>query len=375
MKVAWSVFVLDGGVSGISTYVLSLIRALSGVDQTNEYEILLPWPAQSMLPPLSGKFKIRPSRPLVNSPLINILWHNSLLPALARSRGYDLVHLPSIRRIPLIKSCCLVATVHDMAPCAMPEKYDALRWFYHQHVLGRLIHRCDRIIAVSHHTKADIVKYTGYPENKIDVIYSGIDQSVFQPHAGDAVLQQRYGLYKPFLVYVSRIEYPAKNHLNLIRAFELLKQKYDLPHELVFAGPEWSGSEVVTNYILHSRYRDQIRSLGVIPTEDVVRLYSACDLMVFPSYFEGFGFPLLEAMACGALVACSNATALKELAEGYAELFNPRDPDDIAQAMLNVLNSPEKELLRARGRVYASKFRWEAAAQQVLETYQKALDS
>ena len=154
---------LDGGVSGISTYVLSLLKALIEVDKTNQYEIFLPSQVQNLLPVLGERFKARPSSSLVNNPIANILWHNSVLPTVSAWGKFDLVHIPSIRRIPLIKGCPLVATVHDMAPCGMPEKYDAFRWFYHQHVLGRIIHRCERIIAVSHHTKGDIIKYTGYP--------------------------------------------------------------------------------------------------------------------------------------------------------------------------------------------------------------------
>ena len=375
MKIAWSAFVLDGGISGISTYVFSLLRALSQENKTHQYDILLPAQARSLLPPLGDNFHVKSSRPFFQHPLSSILWHNTVLPTLASYRDYALVHIPSIRRIPLIKNARLVATVHDMAPCAMPEKYDAFRWFYHQHILGRLIHRCDRLIAVSHYTKADIIKYTGYPEDKIDVIYSGIDQDLYQPHPKDNLLHERYGLEHPFLVYVSRIEAPAKNHLNLIRAFELLKQRHQLPHDLVFAGPDWSGSEIVRDYVLQSPFKANIRLLGAIPNEDIVRLYSHCDLMAFPSLFEGFGFPLLEAMACGAPVACSNLTAMKEVAEGYAALFNPHHPESIAQAIMTVLDNPDKASIGSRGREYAAKFLWKNTAQQVLNTYQRALES
>ncbi len=371
MKIAWSAFVLDGGVSGISTYVLSLLQALDRVDKLNSYDVLLPAPLQTMLPTLSEKFTLRPSCSFVDHPLASILWHNTVLPTLAWERDYDLLHIPSIRRIPLLKKGRLVATVHDMAPCAMPEKYDAFRWFYHQHILGRLIHRCDRVIAVSHNTKADIIKYTGYPEEKIDVIYSGIDQQLYQPHPADGVLQERYGIEKPFLVYVSRIEHPAKNHINLIRAFQLLKQRYDFPYELVLAGPDWTGSDLIRDYVLQCSVGKEIRLLGAIPTEDVVRLYSACEMMVFPSLFEGFGFPLLEALSCGALVACSNNTALKELAEGHAQLFNPYDAESIATAIMEVLDSPDKEQKREQGKQYAATFDWNETARKVLETYQR----
>ncbi len=372
MKIAWPVFVLDGGHTGIATYVRSMLSALGRLDTENDYEVLLPETAVGYLPKLAENFHIRPSSGVSEHPLLSIAWHNSLLPLYAEQRGYDLVHVPSIRRIPLVKRCPLIATVHDMAPFALSHKYSRSRTFYHTQVLARVIHRCDRIITISQYTKGDITRYTGYPADKIDVIYSGIDPSTYRPveraEASEA-LRQRYNLKDPFIVYVSRVEHPGKNHLNLLKAFEAFKQRHDSPHHLVCAGPDWSGAEVPKDYAKDSKVADQVHFLGSIPTEDIVRLYSACDLMVFPSLFEGFGFPLLEAMACGAPAICSNTTSLGELAPDPNMTFDPESPDDICAKLALGLDLPERDAVVASGKKYAASFRWENTAQQVLQVY------
>jgi glycosyltransferase involved in cell wall biosynthesis len=222
MHIGFSGFVLDGGQTGIATYVYQLLRALSQEDVTNRYDVLIPKSLQSSFPPLAANFSLIGSPNWLEQPLLNIAWHNSVLPTEALMRHYDVLHIPSIRRIPLIKSCPIVATVHDMAAFAIANKYGKLRDFYYRHILCRLVHRADRIIAVSKHTKADILKWTNYPADRIHVIYSGIDTGLFQPRPRQACLDRLskdYAIRAPFIAYVSRIEHPAKNHVRLIHAF------------------------------------------------------------------------------------------------------------------------------------------------------------
>lgn len=374
MKIAWTAYVLDGGRTGIATYIFSLLKALSAVDRSNAYDILLSEGSQRLMPPLADNFRLVPSSNLIENPLVNIVWHNTALPLSTRREKYDLIHVPSFRRIPLVKSCPIIATVHDMAPHAMPDKYDAARIFYHRQILARLIHRCDHVITVSHYTKADIIRYTGYPENQITVIYSGIDRETFHPLPREealAELQRRYKIHAPFIVYVSRVEHPAKNQLTLIKAFELFKQRHDTSHHLVLAGPPWSGHEVVDQYVRGSKLASSIHLLGSIPREDIVRLYSTCDFMAFSSLFEGFGFPLLEAMACGAPVICSNTTSLGELAKDYAKTFDPTDPEAICTAMESAASPQDRQAIVERGMTYASTFNWTNTANEVLGVYQR----
>jgi len=374
VRIAWTSYVLDQGRSGIATYIQSLLRALDQVSNEHEYDIWVARGSERYLPKLGPHMHLCHSAPIVEQPIMNILWHNLQLPFEAGRHNYDLVHVPSIRRIPLVKGCPLVATIHDLAVFSMPDKYSCLRVFYHKQILRRLVHRCDRIITVSNYTKSDIVKHTGYPEERIHVIYSGLDTNVYRPlevSASREHLRETYGISKPMIVYVSRLEHPAKNHLRLIQAFEQFKRRHDSPLVLVLAGPDWNGAEVVKDYAAQSSVRDQIHFLGSIPRDDIVRLYSTCELMAFPSLFEGFGFPLLEALACGARVICSDCTSLSELARGYAETFDPYSVDEIAASLLSASERPFNEEERQRGIDYARSFQWKEAAKQVLSVYEQ----
>ncbi|MDP1835572.1 MAG: glycosyltransferase family 1 protein [Chlamydiales bacterium] len=372
MKIAWTAFVLDGGRTGIATYVFNMLQALSQIDRLNDYNILMPEGVQKLMPPLGQNFTQTITPAAIEKPLANIAWHNTVLPWQARGGRYDLIHIPSIRRIPLVKTCPIIATVHDMAVFNMPDKYDTARTIYHRHFLSRLIHRCDHIITVSNYTRGDIIRFTNYPEEQISVIYSGIDHTTFRPLPRIEAyeeLHKRYGITDPFIVYVSRVEHPAKNHLNLIKAFELFKKRHPTSHRLVLAGPDWSGAEVVKAYARDSRYRDSIQFLGSIPREDIVRLYSACDFMAFPSLFEGFGFPLLEAMACGAPVICSKTTSLGELAQNFALTFDPKDPKAICSAMISIMEDSYRDSRVRKAKEYAATFDWHNAAREVLKVY------
>ncbi len=376
MKIAWTAFVLDQGRSGIGTYILKQLEALSVVDRDNSYEVLLPEGDEQLFTPLSPNFRFTSSPYIVGKPLVNIAWHNSVLAWKASTTPFDLLHIPSMRRIPLIKTCSIVATIHDMAPLAMRGKYDMARTFYHEQFQSRIVHRCDHIITVSHYTKEDIIRFTGYPEDKITVIYSGIDRTVFRPLAKEQALEelrQRYPIQAPFIVYVSRVEHPAKNHLNLIKAFELFKQREGNSYQLVLAGPDWPGADVVKQYARDSACHESIHFLGSIPRDDIVRLYSTCDFMVFPSLFEGFGFPLLEAMACGAPVICSNTTSLGELAKDYADTFDPTQPEEILQTLVKAAGYTDREVRINKGIAYAATFNWTSAARQVLKVYEQCV--
>lgn len=369
MKIGFSTFVMQGGQSGVATYIRNLIRFLQREDAENSYDLLMTRDEAHLIPLTHPNFAKTLSPPFINRPLVNLAWHNFGLP----QTHYDVLHIPSYRRIPLLKRTKIVATVHDLAAFAVENKYGRARMVFNRQLAPSMIRRADHVIAVSHATKADLVRRIGYPEEKISVIYSGIDHELFCPMPKPEAREQlsaRHGLDRPFFVYVSRLEHPAKNHVRLIEAFERFKLENDSAHQLVFAGADWYGAEVIHGRAAESPVKDDIIFLGFVPEQTLPLLYCGCDGMVYPSLFEGFGFPIIEALACGAPVLCSNTSSMKEIAGGRIPTFDPTCSEEIFLALETLVAQGENAEQRADGMEYALTFDWRKTAQQVKEIYQ-----
>ena len=368
MKIGFSTFVLQGGKSGVATYIRELLRFLQLEDTENTYELMMSQSEEELIPLTHPNFRKSLYPPFINRPLVNLAWHNLGLP----QKKYDVLHIPSYRRIPLLKRTKVVATVHDLAAFSVDGKYDPARMFFNRKIAPSMIRRADHVIAMSHTTKDDLVQRIGYPEQKISVIYSGIDHGLFRPLPKDEARRQLaklLGMNQPFFVYVSRLEHPAKNHVRLIEAFERFKLENDSAHQLVFAGADWHGADAVRARATESPVRDDIVFPGFVPTPILPLLYSGCDLMVYPSLFEGFGFPIVEALACGAPVACSNTSSMKELAEDLLPTFDPESVDELFCCLEAVVSKGWSAEARARGMEYARTFDWRNTAQQVKGVY------
>lgn len=372
MKIGFSTFVMQGGRSGVGTYICNLIRFLQEADRENRYELLARADEAGLLPLNNPNFSHRLYPPPVGHPVFNLLWHNIGLP----QKRYDLLHIPSLRRIPLLRRTRVVATVHDLAAFAIAHKYDPARMLFNRRVAPAMIRGADRVIAVSRATRDDLIRLIGYPEERITVIYSGVDHELYRPidrAAAQRGLLELHGLDKPFIFYVSRLEHPAKNHIRLIEAFERFKLENDSAHQLVFAGADWSGSEVIYARAAESPVHDDIRFLGYVPTPSLPLLYGACDLMIYPSLFEGFGLPVAEALACGTPVACSDIPSLREIAGDQVPLFDPYDVESLFRALERAVSAGRSTEPRARGMELAKRFDWRETARQTLAVYRAAV--
>jgi len=264
-----------------------------------------------------------------------------------------------------------------MSPFHILGKYDRSRNFYQMRVLPKLLKRLTHIIAISESTKRDIQEYVGVPEERITVIHHAADTDVFYPREKEATANSvhDYGIRAPYIIYTSRIESPGKNHLRLIRAFEKLKREESIPHQLVLAGADWSGANDVHKVAAESSFSKDILFTGYVHGKDLPNLYCGAEMLVFPSLFEGFGLPILEAMACGVPVACSNVSSMPEIAGGAAVLFDPLDVDSMAEGMLSVLSSEEERVaLGRKGRKRADDFSWEKTARKTLDVFHKVVE-
>jgi len=275
------------------------------------------------------------------------------------------------RRLPFSVSCPTVGTVHDFSSIHVTGKYDPARRFYITKVLPVFIRRLSRVITVSESSKKDIVEFAEVPGERVTVIPLGVDQARYYPRSKQESLSKivgRYSITPPYILYISRIEHPGKNHVRLIEAFSRLKAATRLPHQLVLTGSDWTRAEVVHQAAEKSPYAGNILFSGFAPADDLPDLYCGAELFVFPSLYEGFGLPLLEAMTCGTPVVCSELSSLPEVARGSARMFDPYSVEAIAETMETLLTDEDlQKSYIQRGLEQSDGFSWSHSAELTLE--------
>lgn len=377
MKIGLSTTMIQRGKSGVAQYVFALLRALISEGERHRLHVFVLQEDLPLFDFVKGRAELvtvpEGYRPAVK----NILWHQLKLPAIIRQLGLDVMHVPSYRRLLWRKPCALVATIHDLAPFHVSGKYDPARMFYGKVVVRRLARRQDEVIAISSNTASDIERFFGIPRARQHLVLNGIDHRRFCP--GDrtrarADVKQRYKLGAPFFLYVSRLEHPAKNHVRLIEAFSQFKVANQSPWLLVLGGSDWHGAEVIHAAAAASPVSADIRFLGFVADEDLPTLYHAAEAFVFPSLFEGFGFPPIEAMACGCPVISSTRGSLAEVVGQAAALVEPENVEHMAKQLeLVAMDAAFRAKLIVAGYENAKRFDWQINARAVLEVYAAAV--
>jgi glycosyltransferase involved in cell wall biosynthesis len=272
----------------------------------------------------------------------------------------------------------VVATVHDVSFLEHPEYFTASRAWQLKLTVGRTVRSAAKILTGTETARASILKvYGDLDEDKVVVVpYAAASE--FRPVSRESAVtavEERHRLTGPFILSVGDIQ-PRKNHIGLIRAFaKLVKAKPQLKHKLVLVGkPTWFTAKV-EQAAVESGVRDRIRFMGFVADAELLHLYNACDVFVFPSFYEGFGLPVLEAMACGRAVVCSDASALPEVVDGAAILFDPYAVDQMVRAISDILVDGE---LRARmerlGLQRAAHFSWQKTAERTLNVFHEVME-
>ncbi len=372
MKILYSAMPLDKGKSGISNYIFNTLEEML------KYHKVTVIALQEDMPLLADRFPsaeyIQVSN-LFAKPLVNMLWHLFVMPFTLDFSKYDFLFVPAANRRVICRSPIFsVGTVHDFSQFHIKAKYDFLRMFYIRHVVPRFLHRFSAIVAVSKSTRNDTVSFCGIPEGRISVLYNGYDNRIYRADIPreQEMIRAKFGIKSKYILYISRIEHPGKNHLNLIKAYELLDPRLSGEYELVFAGSMWSGAEKVREYAEKSKLKDRIIFTGFIEYKDMPQLYRCASLYAFPSFFEGFGIPLVEAMACAVPCICSDCSSLAEIAEGAALTFDPAAPGDIAKTMTRVLDDETlASQMSAKGLDKLKLFNWERHVKGIIEAYDK----
>lgn len=368
MKIAISTSVIQRGKTGVAQYVFALVRAM--LEQPHSHEIFL-LVLEEDLPLFEfarDRATIIPVAEKWRPALKNIFWHQFILRGWLKQQSIDVLHVPSYRRMVWRAPCATVSTIHDLAPFNVKGKYDLARMIYGRVIVKHLARSQDRIIAISSNTAQDIERFFDLPVSRQKIVLNGLDHARFQP----AAATRPPGLDEPFFLYVSRLEHPAKNHVRLIEAFNRFKAATGSTWQLALGGSDWHGAEFIHAAAAASPYAKDIRFLGFVSDAELPNLYRAAGAFVYPSLFEGFGMPPVEAMACGCPVISSNAGSLKEVVADAALIIDPESVASLQQALTQVAaDLPTRQRLIAAGLENAQRFDWHDNARQVLKAYEE----
>jgi glycosyltransferase involved in cell wall biosynthesis len=351
---------------GIGTYTRNIVRALGRLDYTNSYSLIGSAEKISEIGPLPPNFSAIPLNGK-DTTMKGLLEGRATLKQLQ----CNLVHIPHLFWAPRALPCPYVTTVHDVFEhMARAHGLSDFKRSLHFHSTRRVLKNAARILAVSKFTRSEIVKLFDIPEERIEVVYNAIDGRFLHGHATDAdrqFLAERYQITYPFLLYAGRIS-PHKAFSALKAELEKEDKFPDL--KLIIIGDELSKHPDLRRTVVRSGVQNDVRFLGFVPI-DVLRIfYDVAKVFVFPSLYEGFGLPPLEAMAHGTPVLTSNTSSVPEVVEDAAMLVNPENVFEMMRALRRVLlDTALREKLKQKGYEQAKKFSWDASAAKILRIY------
>jgi glycosyltransferase involved in cell wall biosynthesis len=358
---------------GIGTYIRNVVRTLGRVDHENSYFLLGPPAKVQEIGPLPPNFH---TKPLV-APERSLKGFMEFREALKDTRC-DLAHIPNLFSVPRMLPCPYVMTVHDMLEHMSRARQQTGFWStWHLQMTRRVLRGAARIFAVSNFTRTEVEKLFGISPGRIEVVYNAIDERFLRGHASAAdreLIAQRYQVTYPFLLYAGRIS-PHKNVVRMIEAFSALKVELEKDQlfpdlKLIIIGDDLSGNPDLRRTVVRSGVQNDVRFLGFIPIEFLRIFYDEAKIFVFPSLYEGFGLPPLEAMAHGTPVITSNVSSLPEVVGNAAVLVNPENVFEIKRALHRVLTDAAlRERMKERGYKQSMRFSWEASVQRVLDVY------
>ena len=358
------------GCGGIGTYARSLVRALAAVNDYDEFVIL--------------RTAHRPTDPLTNSPnfremsvpaaMLDAEWEQLQLPSMLEDLGADLYHNP-VFAVPMVAPCATVTTIHDVVFHHRPDLVSPSLCGYLRRWSEVAAHVASRVLTVSAYSRQAIHQAYRIPPDKIDVTYEAADLNRFQPRYGGALEQEfrrRYRIAGPFVLYVGSLE-PKKNIDNLLVAFREARRSAGLEHKLVLAGGGGGMAYDVGEALQAFDVGADVIVTGFLPDAYLPVSYNAADVFIYPSLYEGFGLPPLEAMACGTPTIVSRATSLPEVVGEAAHLIDPGDVNDMAAGLCRVARDEVLRTdLRARGLAHVRQFSWQQTALDTLQCYRRA---
>ncbi|WP_368489512.1 glycosyltransferase family 4 protein [Clostridium sp. BJN0013] len=355
--------------TGIGTYTYQLIKCLNNMDNINNYLLFMPESFRNDMY-LKKNFKLdsAPQNDKIN------FWEEIIIPNIIKNNKIDLYHVPQNGvGLPIDKNCRFIITLHDVIPYRMPETVSNRYLKIFSEYIPKIVPLCDGIITVSNFSKKDIVKSFNFPENKIYVTHLA-SEDIYKPmdkRVSKYVAKKYYSITEDYILYVGGFS-PRKNILGLIDSFNKLITLYKKPLSLVIAGKRGESYSTYKEHTEKLNISDRVLFPGFISIEHLPYIYNAAKLFVYPSFYEGFGLPPIEAMACGVPVITSNTTSLPEVVGKGALLIDPLNKTDLCHAMLNVLlDNTLKNKLISSGIKRASELSWKKTAKNTINIYNK----
>ena len=360
MKIVISAWHLKNRNVGIGRYTYHLIENLARVDRTNQYEILIPTKSHDFQPASNVRYRF------IRLPVFKRRVWEQLAPLVVGK--YDLLHFPYDSCLGM-KRGKFVVTLHDAKPILFPSESSQRSWKQGLKDMIALnpLQKIDHVVTVSECSRRDLIEHMGIAEDRITVIYQGVDLEKFSPSTSSQV--QRFDCM-PYVLCVAGTD-PTKNVKSLIEAFSKLPPDIRSHHHLVLIGDVQKNKELQQS-VQEYGIAERTVFTGVVSDSQLVEFYQHASVFVFPSLYEGFGLPVLEAMASGCPVIASNTSSLPEVVGNAGILVNPRSIEELIEAMANVLTDTAlAKTLRKEGRQQAEKFSWKQTARATVKLYEK----
>jgi glycosyltransferase involved in cell wall biosynthesis len=368
MNLAFDATTLAGRISGVGYYTARLLQSLAGGAGAGLVERVHVLSNREVPLPPGGRLEVYARRRFP----VRSVWMQLVLPSILRDLKPDLVHFTNYLA-PLLMRVPYVVSFHDMTLSLFPETHTLKKRLLTSSLIPWVARGARRILTPSESTRRDVIRLLGLDPGRVRVIPYAASEAFRPASEGPGRLATAYGVRAPYFLYVGTIE-PRKNLARALRAFA--RAAPGLPqHQLVLVGDlGWKYEEVLAE-ARRPDLRGRVLLPGYVPEEDLPLLYTHAAAFVYPSLYEGFGFPVVEAMACGAPVLTSRSSSLTEIAEGASVLVDPLDERDMAEAFMALGSDADlRERLRGQGLARAATFTWERTARETVEAYREVYE-
>ncbi len=366
MRIGLNAQILTDGRTGVTRYAHNVIRLMPKIGVDHEFVVF------GNLPDLKFEEKnitLAHTNKIINSSSKRILWEQTILPHLTRKWNLDLMFYPDHTSSLWSSAIAQAIVIHDLAPYAMPKTFSMLRRTYKKHVISRSVRISNIILSDSYATKAEAVRHFPDIEKKIHVVHLGIENSIDRTTDQKLLseIKKCYKLQPPFILFIGTLE-ARKNILRLIKAFVQGRKIYGWIHTLVLVGSPGYGYQEIKKMIVEENVENYVTITGYIKDCELSGFYSLADIFIYPSLYEGFGFPPLEAMKCGCPVIVSNSTSLPEVVGEAGLYIDPYDENSISEKINCLIQDAKlKNNLIKKGKEHSLQFTWEKTVQGILD--------